>query len=107
MVVIIVARELAITGMRLLAASKQMVLAAEGLGKQKTISQIVAIISVLVYHCYQEWPGGLGIIFGFEVLGRPWVAEFTPLAVWVAVGLTFLSGAVYLWRNRQLYLQDL
>src|SRR5258707_14213415 len=33
MVVIIVARELAITGLRLLAASKQVVLAAEGYGK--------------------------------------------------------------------------
>src|SRR5882762_4103212 len=45
MVVIIVARELAITGLRLLAASKNIVLAAEGYGKHKTISQIVAIIS--------------------------------------------------------------
>ena len=48
MVVIIVARELAITGLRLLAASKNVVLAAEGYGKHKTISQIVAIIAILV-----------------------------------------------------------
>src|SRR5882724_11582932 len=41
MVVIIVARELTITGLRLLAASKNVVLAAEGYGKHKTISQIV------------------------------------------------------------------
>src|SRR5262245_51938135 len=48
MVVIIVSRELAITGLRLLAASKNVVLAAEGYGKHKTISQIVAVISLLV-----------------------------------------------------------
>ncbi|HEX3988249.1 MAG TPA: CDP-diacylglycerol--glycerol-3-phosphate 3-phosphatidyltransferase, partial [Verrucomicrobiae bacterium] len=48
MVVIVVTRELAITGLRLLAASKNLVLAAERFGKHKTISQIVAIISVLV-----------------------------------------------------------
>src|SRR5690349_2556590 len=48
MVVIIVARELAITGLRLLAASKNVVLAAEGYGKHKTISQIVAIIAIFV-----------------------------------------------------------
>ena len=48
MVVLIVARELAITGLRLLAASKHLVLAAEGFGKHKTISQIVAIIAILV-----------------------------------------------------------
>jgi CDP-diacylglycerol--glycerol-3-phosphate 3-phosphatidyltransferase len=48
MVIIIVARELAITGLRLLAASKNIVLAAERFGKHKTISQIVAIIALLV-----------------------------------------------------------
>src|SRR5262249_19387998 len=40
MVIIIVSRELAITGLRLLAASKQLVLAAERYGKHKTISQM-------------------------------------------------------------------
>src|SRR5437667_12503615 len=55
MVVIIVAREPAITGLRLLAASKNVVLAAEGYGKHKTISQIVAIISILVVASYQQW----------------------------------------------------
>src|ERR1043166_8956635 len=55
MVVIVVARELAITGLRLLAASKNVVLAAEGYGKHKTITQIVAIIAILVLHSYQQW----------------------------------------------------
>src|SRR3954447_7747998 len=54
MVVIVVARELAITGLRLLAASKNVVLAAEGYGKHKTISQITAIIAILVLHSYQQ-----------------------------------------------------
>src|SRR5258707_9490633 len=55
MVVIIVARELAITGLRLLAASKNVVLAAEGYGKHKTVSQIVAIIAILVVASYKQW----------------------------------------------------
>src|SRR5687768_18143850 len=55
MAVIVVARELAITGLRLVAASKNLVLAAEGFGKHKTISQIVAIISVLVLDSYSQW----------------------------------------------------
>src|SRR5512146_2561720 len=59
MVVIIVARELAITGLRLLAASKNVVLAAEGYGKHKTISQIVAIIAVLIVDACHEWPSWL------------------------------------------------
>jgi CDP-diacylglycerol--glycerol-3-phosphate 3-phosphatidyltransferase len=107
MVVIIVARELAITGLRLLAASKNVVLAAEGYGKHKTISQIVAIIAILVFHSYQEWGRVGSAVFGFDVLGKPWVNWFMPFSIWVAVVLTFISGALYLWRNRQLYLQDL
>jgi CDP-diacylglycerol---glycerol-3-phosphate 3-phosphatidyltransferase len=107
-VVIVVARELAITGLRLLAASKNVVLAAEGYGKHKTISQIVAIIAILVLHSYQEW-GALGAYtFGFHLLGsKPWVDWFTVASIWVAVGLTFVSGWLYLWKNRGLYLQDL
>jgi CDP-diacylglycerol--glycerol-3-phosphate 3-phosphatidyltransferase len=107
MVIIIVARELAITGLRLLAASKNVVLAAEGYGKHKTISQIVAIIAILVLHSYQEW-GPVGSIFGFSLYaGRPWIETFAELAKWVAVALTFLSGWLYLWKNRPIYLQDL
>src|SRR3989441_5825405 len=91
MAVIIVARELAITGLRLLAASKNVVLAAEGYGKHKTISQIVAIISVLVLMSYQQW-GKLGEwVFGLRLFGqKPWVVEFAKLSIWVAVALTFI-----------------
>ena len=106
MVIIIVARELAITGLRLLAASKNVVLAAEGYGKHKTISQIVAIIAILVFHSYQEW-GLLGkAIFGLNMIWGPWINWFTPLAIWVAVALTFISGWLYLWRNRAVYLEE-
>ena len=106
MVVIIVARELAITGLRLLAASKNLVLAAERFGKHKTISQIVAIISLLVLHSYQDW-GWVGRLFSANIIWGPWVEWFARLSLWVAVILTFTSGVIYLWRNRGLYLADL
>src|SRR5881394_2186614 len=67
MVVIIVARELAITGLRLLAASKNVVLGAEGYGKHKTISQIVAIISILVVAGYPQWGAPSRLVFGIQV----------------------------------------
>ncbi len=108
MVVIIVARELAITGLRLLAASKNVVLAAEGYGKHKTISQIVAIISILVLASYPQWGLAGESIFGFHLVGdMPWVTWFTEASKWVAVALTFISGWLYLWKNRTIYLQDL
>jgi len=98
MVIIIVARELAITGMRLLAASKKIVLAAENLGKLKTILQIVTIIALLVTDAVHEWYPWLKNLF------QPWVAGFAEIALWLTVVLTAVSGLVYLWRNRGIYL---
>jgi CDP-diacylglycerol--glycerol-3-phosphate 3-phosphatidyltransferase len=98
MVVIIVARELAITGLRLLAASKNIVLAAEKFGKHKTISQIVAINALLVVDACAEWPVWLRHVF------QPWIGPFAAIMLWLAVALTVASGVIYLWRNRALYL---
>ncbi len=107
MAVIIVARELAITGLRLLAASKNVVLAAEGFGKHKTVSQIVAIIAILALVSYPQW-GAVGqAVFGLAVFGQPWVWVFAEAAKWLTVVLTFTSGGLYLWRNRRLYLDDM
>lgn len=75
MAVIIVARELAITGLRLLAASKNVVLAAEGFGKHKTISQITAIIALLVLEAYGEWGHWA------EVGLKPWVPAFARVVL--------------------------
>jgi CDP-diacylglycerol---glycerol-3-phosphate 3-phosphatidyltransferase len=101
MVIVIVARELAITGLRLLAASKGVVLAAERFGKHKTISQIIAIIALLVTDAKNEWPLSLQNLF------QGWSATFTEIALWLTVALTAASGLIYLWRNREIYLSDL
>jgi CDP-diacylglycerol--glycerol-3-phosphate 3-phosphatidyltransferase len=100
MVIVIVARELTITGLRLLAASKNVVLAAENFGKHKTISQIVAINALLVLDACNEWPAGVQKFF------LSWVPPFAEFMLWVAVALTASSGAIYLWRNRAIYMSD-
>jgi len=100
MVIVIVARELAITGLRLLAASKNVVLAAERFGKHKTISQIVAINALLVLDACNEWPAGLRNFF------LSWGPAFAEIMLWMAVALTVVSGAVYLWRNRAIYMNE-
>ena len=107
MVIVIVARELAITGLRLLAANKQVVLPAENIGKRKTNLQFVAIISMLVIISYPGWGEGWVKFFGVEVAGWPWSIWFTFIATWGAVGLTLVSGVHYLWVNRDLYLKDM
>lgn len=110
MAVIVVARELAITGLRLLAASKNVVLAAERYGKHKTISQIVAIIAIFIDKIIDQnqWGSVGNAIFGWHLFGPHswtwWVAEIFK---WLSVALTFISGWVYLWKNRRLYLDDM
>ncbi len=109
MAVIVVARELAITGLRLLAASKNVVLAAEGYGKHKTITQITAIIAIFIRVIIEQnqWGKSGELIFGWHVGDKPWVFWFSEIALWLAIVLTFTSGWLYLWKNRTLYLEDM
>jgi len=100
MVVIIVARELTITGLRLLAASKGVVLAAENFGKHKAASQIAAINALLVLDACNEWPAPLKNFF------LPWMPAFAEILLWLAVAMTAVSGALYLWRNRAIYMSE-
>ncbi len=100
---LIVARELAITGLRLLAASRNMILAAERYGKHKTISQITCIIAILVELSYPEWGSYAVAFFSFY----SWAHCFVVTSIWVAVLLTVVSGTIYLWKNRELYIRDM
>ncbi len=101
MVIIIVAREFAITGLRLLAAAKSIVLAAENFGKHKTVSQIAAINLLLLLDACEEWP-----LASQEFIQR-WLPPLAKIMLWLAVLLTATSGGIYLWRNRALYLNDM
>jgi len=96
-VVVVVSREFAITGLRLLALSKGRVLAAESLGKHKTFWQITTVIFFLLLLALSE-------IKGYETNGAPaWFHSIWngagPVLVAVTVILTLLSGFGYLWKN--------
>jgi CDP-diacylglycerol--glycerol-3-phosphate 3-phosphatidyltransferase len=92
MVVVIIAREFLITGLRIIAAHKQKILAAERVGKHKTISQIVAILVSFAYLSLGEF--GLGATPLAHWLG----AAQMPL-YWIALLITLFSGATYFWKN--------
>ncbi|MBL9139982.1 MAG: CDP-diacylglycerol--glycerol-3-phosphate 3-phosphatidyltransferase [Verrucomicrobiales bacterium] len=106
MVIVMVARELAITGLRLLAASKNLVLAAEGFGKHKTVSQIVCISAILISMAYPTWGGASRMLFEVPAAYH-WIQAVTEASQWAAVVLTLTSGSVYLRRNRAVYLADM
>ncbi|MCI8908182.1 MAG: CDP-diacylglycerol--glycerol-3-phosphate 3-phosphatidyltransferase [Angelakisella sp.] len=97
-VFLIIGRELAITGLRTIAAGKGIVMAADKWGKLKTVSQMVWI-------CY-----GLVMGFCFHSLSihgdTAWGMFFAFQAGMVVVLCTTLfSGWNYLWNNRGLFSQ--
>lgn len=101
MVLVIVLRESVITGVRLFAASRRIVLAAAIEGKQKTVSQLLAIVVILCVMLIREVAGPDGLSEAAEsgmdavVLGL----------LWVTVILTVVSGASFFWRHRGVLLE--
>ncbi len=79
MVVIIVGRELAVTGLRGLASSEGVIVAASGLGKLKAFTQNVAVIALL---------------FHYKTFGLP-AHEIGLVLLALASALTLWSGWVY------------
>lgn len=77
--IVIIARELAVTGLRSVAAAEGRVIAASKFAKVKTVTQIVAIVAVILNN------------FPFSLINFP----FTQLALWAAVVFTVLSGMEY------------
>ncbi|MEK3886905.1 CDP-diacylglycerol--glycerol-3-phosphate 3-phosphatidyltransferase [Bacillus sp. FSL K6-3431] len=86
-VIIIISREFAVTGLRLILAGSGEVVAANMLGKIKTWAQIVAVSALLLYNA------------PFEVIGFP----FAKIALWVAMIFTIWSGYDYFAKNRDVF----
>lgn len=93
-VIIIICREFAITGLRLVSAGKGKIIPAGFWGKNKTISQITFVISVLVYLSYNELTN---LITGFE-LDSIYIILYKYYIFFimvVTVLLTIASGIIY------------
>lgn len=92
MVVVVIAREILITGLRSAASNEGIVIAASDLGKYKTIFQLVAIIGLLLHYDY-HW------FFGID---HPLLTVDMHNAgmffFWVAFVITVWSGVDYLVR---------
>lgn len=91
-VMVILARELIVTGVRMLAMGENKVIAASMWGKSKTVSQFILVVAVMVFELVKtHQPAWAGICDGFTLL----------LTV-VAIALTVYSGFDYIWKNRSL-----
>ncbi|MGM0411223.1 MAG: CDP-diacylglycerol--glycerol-3-phosphate 3-phosphatidyltransferase [Bacillota bacterium] len=76
--IIIIGRELAITGLRVVAASEGVVISASKWGKSKTVLQITAIIILMLDP---------------HIINFPWNIE--NIVLWAAVLMTIYSGYIY------------
>ena len=92
MVVIIMAREFLISGLRQIAAGKQKILAAEKVGKHKTISQIIAVLVSLAYLSLGEFHLQQTFLARFLDASQIWF-------YWIALIITVVSGVIYFWKN--------
>jgi CDP-diacylglycerol--glycerol-3-phosphate 3-phosphatidyltransferase len=99
MALVIVIREFLITGVRLYAASRRVVIPAAREGKHKTISQMLTILVVLALLVIQEW-------FASATAMRfsAWMSLVIFWLMWITVVLTVISGASFFWRNRSVLL---
>jgi len=96
MVLIIMVRELLITGVRLFAASRQVVLSAVREGKNKTVSQMVTIAVVLVVILIRERSQAAGLSSEMD----HHLTEIVLGCMWATVLLTIISGVSFFWRHR-------
>ncbi|MTI48057.1 CDP-diacylglycerol--glycerol-3-phosphate 3-phosphatidyltransferase [Sporosalibacterium faouarense] len=85
--VIIISRELAVTGLRVLAASEGIVLAASWWGKIKTITQMIGIILVLLNN------------FPFSFANIP----MDMILIWLSAAFTIISGVDYFYKNKNVF----
>ncbi len=84
-VIVIISREFAVTGLRLIAAAEGTVIAASPLAKWKTFTQIVAMVALILNN------------FPFTLIGLP----LDTWLVYLMVIITVASGIDYFMRNRQ------
>ena len=98
-VVLILARELAVDGLRMVAVGQGRVIAAGKLGKIKTASQMVMLLFVLITHQPALTAPAWDVVSA-TVLGAPWMRWIsTALTLWVAA-ITLWSGIDYFVRNK-------
>ncbi|MGI6706889.1 MAG: CDP-diacylglycerol--glycerol-3-phosphate 3-phosphatidyltransferase [Clostridia bacterium] len=81
---IIISREFIVTGFRVVAASEGIVLAANWLGKLKTIIQMIAIVAITIDN------------FPFSYINFP----FDKISLYIAVLFTLWSGFDYIIKNK-------
>ena len=84
--VVIISREFLVSGLRSIASSEGFTIQASDLGKLKTVTQIVCIVSALLAHQWHQWQ------FGFLIIPVKW---FAVTAIYFTVVVSSISAVDY------------
>ena len=87
MLIIILAREFLVAGVRTVAASEGIVIAAAMSGKIKTVLQMVAVCMLLIA----------------PVINTSWFLILGKIVLWAALVMTVISGVQYVVDNKQVF----
>jgi CDP-diacylglycerol---glycerol-3-phosphate 3-phosphatidyltransferase len=85
-VVVIIGREFLISGLRSIASSEGFTIQASDLGKLKTVTQIVAVVSAILAHQWYQWK------FGVVIIPVEW---FAIAAIYFTVLVSVISAIDY------------
>lgn len=99
-VIIVLFREFSVTSIRLIAASKGKVVAANMWGKVKTVTQMVAIIAILVMQTFLDVNALSGILSADTtlLLSKVFILVGGAL-IWISTIFTIISGVIYIKQN--------
>ncbi|OPJ61822.1 CDP-diacylglycerol--glycerol-3-phosphate 3-phosphatidyltransferase [Clostridium oryzae] len=104
--IIIIARELAVTGLRSIAASEGIVLAASWWGKIKTVIQIIAIVSALLEVNLSVQKELISIVNAYPFL-ESFITMFANISLYIAAVVTIISGYDYFKKNLHIIKNDI
>lgn len=101
LVVIVLMREFVVTSLRLVAVEKGIVIAANYWGKAKTVSQIIAIIIVILTSYFMQLVDMNIIIVESKELLNNIIPIINKTVLWISTLLCIISGVIYVWDNRE------
>lgn len=100
-ILIVLLREFMVTSVRMVSASRGVVIPANGWGKAKTILQMIAISLIMAAEYFTY------IIYHFKIPVPIWAtvaaADAAQAVLWASAAVTIISGAVYLFESREIF----
>ena len=92
-VVLMIARDLTVDALRLVAVKKNIVIAANIFGKAKTVLQMIAIPMLLL----NDWP------FNYFDSSWPQALQISNWFFYLATAMSVISGVIYIYQNRNVF----